>query len=192
MRGFFSEATSFNITMDMLFTKGSFENALVVLRTMREHGVPFNKDTLTLATAICYKMNTAESYRICTALMEEVQSKGHAAHRHAYCFAVALALRQSDMEKAKLLYAQITKDDSRLCQNLKVDLLRLRTEGGPHMITVEQIVTHLERADQVTQQTLDAMLCHTPTGKRKPSLVMDVRKTSQRTLKSLQSNLLSE
>ncbi|XP_056288523.1 pentatricopeptide repeat-containing protein 2, mitochondrial isoform X2 [Pseudoliparis swirei] len=230
MRGFFCEATSFNITMDMLFTKGSFENALVVLRTMREHGVPFNKDTLTLATAICYKMNTAESYRICTALMEEAPSKGHATQRHAYCFAVAFALRQSDMEKAQLLYAQIMNTDSRLCQNLKVlilamsgavddaisilsaatldksspfvrkpefsqevvDLLRLRTEGGPHMITVERIVTHLERADQVTQQTLDAMLCHTPTGKRKPSLVMDVRKTSQRTLKSLQSNLLSE
>uniref|UniRef100_A0A8C2ZJN8 Pentatricopeptide repeat-containing protein 2, mitochondrial n=1 Tax=Cyclopterus lumpus TaxID=8103 RepID=A0A8C2ZJN8_CYCLU len=228
--GFFSDATSFNITIDMLFTKGSFEKALEVLRTMREHGIPFNKDTLTLATGTCYKMNTAESYRICTALVEEGQTKGNSIPRHAYCFAVAIALRQNDVENAELLYSRIMNTDSRLCQNLKllillmsgavdeaisvlsaatlhksppfvrkpefsqdvVDVLRLRSESGPHVMEVEHIVTHLEGADQVTPQTLDGMLCHTPTGKRKPVLVLEARKTSRRTLKSLQSNLLSE
>ena len=138
----------------MLFIKGSYESkwqrnlwlsfdhmliilqtliitgAMGVLRTMRNQGVPFNKDTMILASGTCYKLvkfrifssqfliwfnitaarldfffsflftvnyveqNTVESYRICTALMEEEQTKGHFVPRHAYCFAVALALRR--------------------------------------------------------------------------------------------------
>lgn len=120
MTGFFNDATSFNITIDMLFTKGLYENALEVLRTMRNQGISFNNDTLTLATGTCYKLNTAESYRICTALIDEKQAKGHFIPRHAYCFAIALALRRSDIERAKSLYSQIMSTDSRICQNLKV------------------------------------------------------------------------
>ncbi|XP_053267030.1 pentatricopeptide repeat-containing protein 2, mitochondrial [Pleuronectes platessa] len=230
MKGFFNDATSFNIAIDMLFTKGSYDNALEVLRTMRNQGVPFNKDTHTLAAGTCYKLNTTESYRICTSLIEEGQTKGHFIPRHAYCFAVALAVRQSDVEKAQSLYSQIMSTDSRLCQNLKVvisamsgavksaistlcaavlpkspsfvkkpefsqevvDLLRLRSKGGSHMREVEKIVTRLEQGGQVTQLTVDDMLCHTPTGKKKPAPIMEERRFSRRTLRPLQSTLLSE
>ncbi|XP_030291764.1 pentatricopeptide repeat-containing protein 2, mitochondrial [Sparus aurata] len=125
MRGFFNDATSFNIAIDMLFTKGSYERSLEVLRTMRSQGVQFNKDTMTLAIGTCYKLNTTESYRICTALIEDRQSKGNFIPRHAYCFAVALALRQNDIEKAQSLFSQIMSTDSRLCQNLKVLILTM-------------------------------------------------------------------
>ncbi|XP_029920451.1 pentatricopeptide repeat-containing protein 2, mitochondrial [Myripristis murdjan] len=230
LKGFFNDATSFNIAIDMLFTKGSYENALEVLRVMKNQGVPFNKDTFTLACGTCYKLNTTEAYRICTALIEEAQTKGHAIPRHAYCFAVALALRQNDSERAKSFYSQIMSTDSRICQNLKVvilamsgsvkdaisilsvavlsrspsfvkkpefsqevvDLLRLRSEDGPLMMKVEHILSQLEQAGQVTQQTLDDMLCHTPTGKRKPVAMMEERKISRRTRKPLQSTLVSE
>nr|XP_020442982.1 pentatricopeptide repeat-containing protein 2, mitochondrial [Monopterus albus] len=230
MRGFFNDATSFNIALDMLFTKGSYENALEVLRNMRIQGVPFNKDTMTLATGTCYKLNTAESFGICTALLEERQTKGHFIPRHAYCFAVALALRQNDIKKAQSLFSQIVSTDSRLCQNLNVvilaisgavtdatailsaamlpksssfvkkpefsqevvDLLRLRSEGRPHMVKVEQTVNQLEQAGQVIQQSLDDMLCHTPAGRRKLAPIMEARRTSRRTLRPLQSTLLSE
>uniref|UniRef100_A0A668SXP0 Pentatricopeptide repeat-containing protein 2, mitochondrial n=2 Tax=Oreochromis aureus TaxID=47969 RepID=A0A668SXP0_OREAU len=230
MKGFFHDTTSFNIAIDMLFMKGSFENALEVLRTMRSQGIPFNKDTLTLAAGTCYKLNTAETYRICIALIEEEQTRGQFIPRHTYCFAVALALRRGDLEKAQSLFSQIMSTDSRLCQNFKVliltmsgalaeavsilsaamlpespsfvkkpefsqevvDLLRLRSQGRPHMIKMEQVVTQLERDGQVTQQTLDDMLCRTPTGKRKPAPIGLERRTSRRTLKPLQSTLLSE
>ncbi|KAM4635743.1 pentatricopeptide repeat-containing protein 2, mitochondrial [Polymixia lowei] len=230
LRGFFKDATSFNIAIDMLFTKGCYENALVVLRDMKDQGVSFNKDTFILASATCYKLNTPESYKICITLIEEGQTKGHSIPRHAYCFAVALALRQNDIEKAQSLYSQIMSTDSRICQNLKVvilamsgavidaisilsaamlpkspafvkklefsqevvHLLRLRSEIGPHMAKVEQIVSQLEQAGQVTQRSLDAMLCHTPTGKRKPMAIMEERRISRRTLKPIQSTLLSE
>uniref|UniRef100_A0A3B4TXV4 Pentatricopeptide repeat-containing protein 2, mitochondrial n=2 Tax=Seriola dumerili TaxID=41447 RepID=A0A3B4TXV4_SERDU len=230
MRGFFNDATSFNIAIDMLFTKGSYENALEVLRTMRNQGVPFNKDTHTLAAGTCYKLNTTDSYKICIALIEEGQTKGQFIPRHAYCFAVALALRQNDIEKAQSLYSHIMSTDSRLCQNLKivilvmsgavreaistlsaavlpkspffvkkpefsqdvVNLLRLRSECGPHMMEVERTVTRLEQAGQLTQQTLDGMLCHTPRGKRKLAPILEERRISRRTLRPLQSTLLSE
>ncbi|XP_040915080.1 pentatricopeptide repeat-containing protein 2, mitochondrial [Toxotes jaculatrix] len=230
MKGFFNDTTSFNIAIDMLFTKGAYENALEVLRTMRNQGVPFNKDTQTLLAGTCYKLNTAESYKICIALIEEGQIKGYFIPRHAYCFAVALALRRNDIKKAQSLYSQIMSTDSRLCQNLKVgllamsgavtdaistlsaallpkspsfvkkpefsqevmDLLCLRSEGGPLEMKVEQIVTQLEQAGQVTQQTLDGMLCQTPTGKRKLAPIMEHRRFSRRTLRPLQSTLLSE
>ncbi|XP_034566343.1 pentatricopeptide repeat-containing protein 2, mitochondrial [Notolabrus celidotus] len=123
MSGFFRDTTSFNIAIDMLFTKGSYGDAVEVLRTMNSQGIKFNKDTLILASGTCYKLDTAESHRICNALIEEGHSIGNFIPRHAYCFAVALALRQSDTEKAKSLYSQIMNTDSRLCQNLKVALL---------------------------------------------------------------------
>ncbi|CAL8320367.1 unnamed protein product [Lota lota] len=230
LRGFFSDATSFNIAADMLFTKGCYENALKILRDMKSQGVPFNKDTYMLAFGTCYKLNTPESFMTCTTLIEEGQAKGHAISRHAYCFAVALALRQNDTEKAQSLFSQILNTDSRLCQNLKVfmlamsgavtdafpvlssamspktppfvkklefaqeviELLRLRSEDGPHMLRVEQMVSALQKSGQVTQRSLDDMLCHTPPGKRKSLSIVEDRRVSRRTLRPLQSTLLSE
>nr|XP_015798520.2 pentatricopeptide repeat-containing protein 2, mitochondrial isoform X1 [Nothobranchius furzeri] len=230
MKGFFIDTTSFNIAADMLFIKGSYESAMEVLRTMRDQRVPFNKDTVTLVTAICYKLNTTESYKICTGLIEEEQTKGHFIPRHAYCFAVALALRRNDLQKAQSLYLQIMSSKGKICQNFKVviltmsgevteavsfllaamlpksptfvkkmefsqevvDLLRLRSDGRPIKGKVDEIVTQLERGGQVTQQTLDEMLCHAPTGKRKPALLEEVSRKSRRTLRPLQFTLLSE
>ncbi|XP_071008544.1 pentatricopeptide repeat-containing protein 2, mitochondrial-like [Oncorhynchus clarkii lewisi] len=74
-----------------------------------------------------------------------------------------------------------------------VDLVRLRSEDSPLMASVEQAVSHLQQAGQVTQRNLDKMLCHTPMGtKRMPMGIMDERRISQRTLRPLQSTLLSE
>ncbi|XP_047425764.1 pentatricopeptide repeat-containing protein 2, mitochondrial [Mugil cephalus] len=230
LKGFFHDTTSFNIAIDMLFIKGSYESAFNILRIMRNQCVTFNKDTLILLTATCYKLNTAESYRICTALIEEHQTKGHFIPRHAYCFAVALALKREDLEKAKTLYTQIMNTDNRLCLNFKVlilimtgqmgdavsilsasllpntpqfvkkpefskqvvDLLLSRSEGRAHMMQVQEMVTELEDAGQVSLQTLDDMLCHTPRGKKKPLQMLQERRISRRTLKPLNSNLLSE
>ncbi|XP_063334272.1 pentatricopeptide repeat-containing protein 2, mitochondrial isoform X2 [Pelmatolapia mariae] len=205
MKGFFHDTTSFNITIDMLFMKGSFENALEVLRTMRSQGIPFNKDTLTLAAGTCYKLNTAETYQICITLIEEEQTRGQFIPRHTYCFAVALALRRvliltmsgalaeaiSTLSAAMLPKSPSFVKKPEFSQEV-VDLLRLRSQGRPHIIKVEQVVTQLERDGQVTQQTLDDMLCRTPTGKRKPAPIGLERRTSRRTLKPLQSTLLSE
>uniref|UniRef100_A0AAZ3S5V2 Pentatricopeptide repeat-containing protein 2, mitochondrial n=1 Tax=Oncorhynchus tshawytscha TaxID=74940 RepID=A0AAZ3S5V2_ONCTS len=206
LRGFFSDSTSFNIAIDMLFMKGLYESGLDVLRDMKNQGVPFNKDTFTLATGTCYKLNTPESYRICTALMEEGQTKGHMIPRHAYCFTVALALRQvlilamAGAVKESLFILTLALGSSTTVFIKKpefaqevVDLVRLRSEDSPLMAGVEEAVSRLQNAGQVTQRSLDEMLCHTPTGKRRmPIGMMEERLISRRTLRPLQSTLLSE
>ncbi|XP_037547696.1 pentatricopeptide repeat-containing protein 2, mitochondrial [Nematolebias whitei] len=229
MKGFFIDVTSFNIAIDMLFIQGSYENAMDVLRSMKHRGIPFNKDTVLLAIGTFYKLNTADSYKNCIDLVEEHQTKGHIISRHACYFAVALALKQNDIEKAKSLYSHILNADHKMSQNFKViiltmsgevseavsflstamkpespfvrkpefsqevvDLLRLQTKDGPLQMEVEQIITQLEQAGQVTEQTLDDMLCHAPRGKMKPVLMEAKRSTSRRTLKPLQSSLFSE
>ncbi|XP_077353442.1 pentatricopeptide repeat-containing protein 2, mitochondrial isoform X1 [Festucalex cinctus] len=231
MRGFFDGPASFNIGVDMLFVKGYYDDALEVLRFMRSQSVPFNEDTLMLASAVCYKLNTAESHAICTSLFEEAEVKGRYVSKHAYCFAVALALKQNDVEKARLLFARITSTDNRLCQNLKIlllvasgatqeaivdlssavklsqspsfvrkpefsqellDRMRRHVAGQARAAEAERVISRLERAGQVTRQTLDDMLCRTPAPKRKMAPIAQERRTSRRTRQPRRSLLISE
>ncbi|MBN3273811.1 PTCD2 protein, partial [Polyodon spathula] len=271
LKGFFSDSTSFNIVMDMLFIKGYYDSALEVLLDMKTQGVTFNKDTCTLASAICYKLNTAESYRICTLILEETQSKGKHVPRHAFFFAIALALKQEDIERARSLYLQILNTESKVCLNLKANRIReglkrlvsrrnqqlhsqqkikfIRKEGSITLPFVqvlllglsgamkdllsflessivadapafvkkpafsqevletvrekmedstqlrsrfEDIFAKLHLSGQVTDVTLDIMLCHTPNAKKKHAALLDQRRISRRTFRPLQSALLIE
>ncbi|KAM9441403.1 pentatricopeptide repeat-containing protein 2, mitochondrial [Clarias gariepinus] len=125
LKGFFPDCTSFNLAIDLLFSKGHYEGSLELMWEMKAQGVAFNKDTFTLAFATCYKLNTPKSYEICLALLEEGQAKGSFIPRHAYCIAVAFALKQDDVEQAQSIYSQIINTDSRLCQNLRILLLAM-------------------------------------------------------------------
>lgn len=79
-----------------------------------------------------------------------------------------------------------------MCDLFQVDLLLLRTKDGPLQMEVEQMITQLEEAGQVTEQTLDDMLCHAPRGKKKLVLMDAERRISRRTLRPLQPSLFSE
>ncbi|KAF6357448.1 pentatricopeptide repeat domain 2 [Rhinolophus ferrumequinum] len=120
LRGFFSDSTSFNILMDMLFIKGKYKSALEVLIEMKNQDVKFSKDTYVLAFAICYKLNSPESFKICTTLREEALIKGEVLSTRASCFAVALALNQNQVEKAISIFSQIMKPESIICTNLNI------------------------------------------------------------------------
>ncbi|XP_038621734.1 pentatricopeptide repeat-containing protein 2, mitochondrial [Tachyglossus aculeatus] len=123
LRGFFSDCTSFNILMDMLFTKGNYQSALEVLIEMRNQDVKFSKDTYVLAFAICFKLNSAESFRVCTTLLEEAVLRGATLTKRAYCFAAALALKQNHVAKARSIYSRILNPGSRACRNLNILIL---------------------------------------------------------------------
>ncbi|XP_051028434.1 pentatricopeptide repeat-containing protein 2, mitochondrial [Acomys russatus] len=120
LQGFFLDSTSFNILMDMLFTKGKYQSALEVLIEMKNQDVRFSKDTYVLAFAICYKLNSPESFKICTTLREEALIKGDIISRRASCFAVALALNQNQVEKAMSIFSQIMNPESITCANLNI------------------------------------------------------------------------
>ncbi|XP_053887831.1 pentatricopeptide repeat-containing protein 2, mitochondrial isoform X1 [Malaclemys terrapin pileata] len=123
LHSFFSDGTSFNILMDMLFKKGRYESALEVLGEMKKQHVKFIKTTYLLAFAIYYKLNSPESCKMCTKLLEEAQLQGDSIPRRAYCFAVACALKQNDVVKAQSFYSLIGHSQSRLCSNLNILVL---------------------------------------------------------------------
>ncbi|XP_064129038.1 pentatricopeptide repeat-containing protein 2, mitochondrial [Loxodonta africana] len=120
LQGFFPDSTSFNILMDMLFIKGKYKSALEVLIEMKNQDVKFSKDTYILAFAICYKLNSPESFKICTTLREEALIKGDVLPRRASCFAVALALNQNQVAKAMSIFSQIMKPETMTCMNLNI------------------------------------------------------------------------
>ncbi|XP_008052159.1 pentatricopeptide repeat-containing protein 2, mitochondrial isoform X2 [Carlito syrichta] len=106
--------------MDMLFIKGKYKSALEVLIEMKNQDVKFTKDTYVLAFAICYKLNSPESFKICTTLREEALIKGEVLSRRASCFAVALALNQNQVAKAMSIFSQIMNPESITCSNLNI------------------------------------------------------------------------
>ncbi|XP_007457118.1 PREDICTED: pentatricopeptide repeat-containing protein 2, mitochondrial isoform X1 [Lipotes vexillifer] len=169
--GFFSDSTSFNILMDMLFIKAHswlLTGALEVLIEMKNQDVKFNKDTYVLAFAICYKLNSPESFTICTTLREEALIKGEILCRRASCFAVALALNQNQLAKAISIFSQIMNPESIICTNLNImihiqsnmlktliDILKDATEGNlsrfvkKHVFSEEVLVKVREKVKDV-------------------------------------------
>uniref|UniRef100_A0A8D0L0Q8 Pentatricopeptide repeat-containing protein 2, mitochondrial n=1 Tax=Sphenodon punctatus TaxID=8508 RepID=A0A8D0L0Q8_SPHPU len=142
LHGFFSDSASFNILMDMLFIKGHYERALEVLLEMRKQGVKFNKNTCTLAYAICYKLNSPETFKICTTLLEELQFVGDRLPKKACYFAVAFALVQNDVAKARFFYSHIMNHESRVCTNLNI---LIQAQSGE----LEDLINTLETATTV-------------------------------------------
>ncbi|XP_054842061.1 pentatricopeptide repeat-containing protein 2, mitochondrial isoform X2 [Eublepharis macularius] len=218
LHGFFSDCTSFNILMDLLFVKSRYECALDVLLEMRKQGVKFSRDTCMLAYAICYKLNSSESCKICTTLLEDMQLKGVLMPRRVYCFAVAVALKQ------------IKDTENRICSNLKVLLqaksgdleglvqtverasdrasvfvkrhefcmqvlttAREKLQGDPTLyVRFEETFAKLQASGQVTSLTLDDLLCQMPRTRKHYTQLLKQKKVSQRTFKPLPSALLSE
>ncbi|XP_057350477.1 pentatricopeptide repeat-containing protein 2, mitochondrial isoform X2 [Manis pentadactyla] len=121
--------------MNMLFIKGKYKSALEVLIEMKNQDVKFNKNTYVLALAICYKLNSPESFKICTTLREEALIKGDVLSRRASCFAVALALNQNQVEKATSIFSQIMKPESIVCTNLNI-MIHLQSSMLENLIKV--------------------------------------------------------
>ncbi|KAM9841486.1 pentatricopeptide repeat-containing protein 2, mitochondrial [Aulostomus maculatus] len=227
-RGFFKEATSFNIVMDMLFMKGCYTDALEVLKNMKDQDVKLNQDSYILATGCCFKLNTPESYKYCTALIEDDAMK-LALPRSALCFAAVLALWQQDFEKAKSFYSRIEKTENTVCQNVKVlilllsgattdaisvlsatlnlespsmvkiqfsqellDSLQLQIDHGPDVFEVQHIISQLQQNSQVTQSTLEDMLCSTPRNRPRRWPEMQDGRPSKRRVKFPMGNMLQE
>uniref|UniRef100_A0A2D4NAD8 Pentatricopeptide repeat-containing protein 2, mitochondrial n=1 Tax=Micrurus spixii TaxID=129469 RepID=A0A2D4NAD8_9SAUR len=123
LNGFFGDYTSFNILMDMLFEKGHYEDALNVLLEMDRENVRFSQDTYLLAFAICYKLNSPESWKIVNTLLEDKHLHEHELSRRARYFIVALGLKQNDFLKAQYYFSQLQPTESIVYDNLKVLLL---------------------------------------------------------------------
>nr|XP_034348396.1 pentatricopeptide repeat-containing protein 2, mitochondrial isoform X2 [Arvicanthis niloticus] len=206
LQGFFLDSTSFNILMDMLFTKGKYESALQVLIEMKNQDVKFSKDTYVLAFAICYKLNTPESLKICTTLREEALIKGDIISRRASCFAVALALNQILIHiQSNVLESLIKILEDALDINLSKFVrrhtfseevlfkVREKLKDSPRLLArFDEVYGKLHINGQITVYTLDALLCHVPRDKRSNTPLLKRRTVSHRTLQPLSRSLLTE
>nr|XP_033708818.1 pentatricopeptide repeat-containing protein 2, mitochondrial isoform X3 [Tursiops truncatus] len=206
LRGFFSDSTSFNILMDMLFIKGKYKSALEVLIEMKNQDVKFNKDTYILAFAVCYKLNSPESFTICTTLREEALIKGEILCRRASCFAVALALNQlmihiqSNMLKS-LIDTLKDATEGNLSRFVKKPVfseevlvkVREKVKDVPALLaTFDELYGKLHINGQVTTYTLDALLCHTPSDRKSHTVLLNKRTVSRRTFQPLSQSLWAE
>ncbi|XP_027720030.1 pentatricopeptide repeat-containing protein 2, mitochondrial isoform X2 [Vombatus ursinus] len=213
LHGFFSDCTSFNILMNMLFIKGNYEGALEVLIEMKNQG------------------NSADSFNACMTLLDEALIKGEVLTRRAYGFAIALALKQNQVAKARSIYSHIMNPNSKACSNLNILIhahsgmlegaLRIleasaektpfsfvkkeefseevlttvkeKLEGQPALqFRFKEIWDKLQASGQVIPQTVDAMLCVIPQSRKPHILSFNKRQTSRRTLQPLSSSLIAE
>ncbi|KAM9100418.1 pentatricopeptide repeat-containing protein 2, mitochondrial isoform X1 [Sarcophilus harrisii] len=231
LHGFFSDGTSFNILMNILFIKGNYEGALEILLEMKNQGIKFNKDTYILAFAICYKLNNVNSFNTCMTLLDEAMIKAEILTRRASSFAIALALKQNQVAKARYIYSQIMNPDSKACNNLNIlihahsDMLKgalkileestekinssfvKKQEFSEEVLTTvkekldghpalqarfKEICDKLRASGQVIPQTVDAILCVIPQGRKPHIFSFNKRQTSRRTLQSLKLSLVAE
>ncbi|XP_067425455.1 pentatricopeptide repeat-containing protein 2, mitochondrial isoform X2 [Emydura macquarii macquarii] len=156
--GFFSDGQSFALLMDMLFKKGYYEDAFEVLEEMEKQHVKYIKDTFLLAFAICYKLNSPVSWKKFTKILEENQFQLDTLPRITYCFAVAFALKQNDLEKAQYIYSLIMNPDSRLCTNLKI-LMQIKSGALEETLktleaVLEENTPELVKKTQISEQVL--------------------------------------
>lgn len=159
--GFFCDSTSFNILMDMLFTKGLYESALEVLLEMRRQKIKFSRESYILGFAICYKLNRQESRSVCSLLLDEIDLKAEHIPRQAFCFAAALALKRNNIAKAKSIFSRIMNTDSRICNNLNI---LIQTESGG-MVDVldmlemaqETVAPHFVKRPEISEEVLAAV-----------------------------------
>nr|XP_048707723.1 pentatricopeptide repeat-containing protein 2, mitochondrial isoform X4 [Caretta caretta] len=193
LHGFFSDSTSFNILMDMLFKKGHYESALEVLGEMRKQHVKFIKDTYLLAFAICYKLNDAVKARsfysqimntegrLCSNLNILVQAKSGALEDLMQTLEAALDTDTSQLVKRAEFSEQV--------------LATVREELEKNSVFragLEDICAKLQARGQVTKLTLDDMLCQIPYGKKRHMQLLKQEQVSRRTFRPLKSALLAE
>ncbi|XP_034628980.1 pentatricopeptide repeat-containing protein 2, mitochondrial isoform X3 [Trachemys scripta elegans] len=201
LHSFFSDGTSFNILMDMLFKKGRYESALEVLGEMKKQHVKFIKTTYLLAFAIYYKLNDvvkAQSFyslighsqsRLCSNLNILVLAKSGALEDLMRTLADALDMGASKLVKRAEFSEQV---DSLRYHNQLVTVREELEENSVFCARLEDICAELQASGQVTKLTLDDMLCHVSYGKKHHMQILKQAQVSRRTFRPLKSVLLAE
>ncbi|XP_036266077.1 pentatricopeptide repeat-containing protein 2, mitochondrial isoform X2 [Pipistrellus kuhlii] len=194
LRGFFSDSTSFNILMDMLFIKGKYKSALEVLIEMKNQDVKFNKDTYVLAFAICYKLKQVEK---AASIFSQIMIP-----ESIICANLNLMIHiQSNMLKNLIDILKNATDESvsKFVKKLKFSeevlaKVRGKVKDVPALLaTFDELYGKLHINGQVTTHTLDALLCFTPKHLNSQMVLINKRRVSRRrTSQPLSQSLWTE
>ncbi|KAF5913665.1 hypothetical protein HPG69_017286 [Diceros bicornis minor] len=204
LRGFFSDCTSFNILMDMLFIKGKYKSALEVLIEMKNQDVKFSKDTYVLAFAICYKLNqVAKAISIFSQIMKPESII--CTNLNVILFLLILFIQIMIHVQSNMLtpLIEILKDatEGSLSRFVKrhefseevLAKVREKVKDVPTLLArFDELYGKLHINGQVTTYTLDALLCHTPRDRKSHTVLLNKRTVSRRTLQPLSQSLWAE
>ncbi|XP_042711845.1 pentatricopeptide repeat-containing protein 2, mitochondrial isoform X3 [Chrysemys picta bellii] len=193
LHSFFSDGTSFNILMDMLFKKGRYESALEVLGEMKKQHVKFIKNTYLLAFAIYYKLNDVVKAQSFYSLIRHSQSR-LCSNLNILVLAKSGALKDlmQTLEDALDMGASKLVKRAEFSEQVLVTVREELEENSVFCARLEDICAKLQASGQVTKLTLDDMLCHVSYGKKHHMQILKQAQVSRRTFRPLKAVLLAE
>ncbi|XP_069483615.1 pentatricopeptide repeat-containing protein 2, mitochondrial isoform X3 [Ambystoma mexicanum] len=193
LKGFFPDSTSFNILMDMLFTKGHYESALEVLLEMRKQLIIFSRETYILGFAICYKLNDVSKAKAIFSRIKNVDSRVcNNLHIHIQTMSGAVENALQILAMAQGTVARNFVKRPEISEQVLAAVAEKVKNNPPLHARFEAIYSKLQASGQITALSLDDMLCLAPHRRKQHPISLNQRKMNTRTFKSLQSTLLAE
>lgn len=126
MSGFFEQMMSYQILLNLLYTKGRYvdvRNTYDVIKSRQLEGGRFPKHCVVLVLGACYKENTPEAFEYSKALWSELSAAGHIPMRKAATFAAGLALKQNAPHIALEIIGNIPQQNYVTIRNIKIQAL---------------------------------------------------------------------
>lgn len=126
MSGFFEQMMSYQILLNLLYTKGRYvdvRNTYDVIKSRQLEGGRFPKHCVVLVLGACYKENTPEAFKYSKALWSELSAAGHIPMRKAATFAAGLALKQNAPHIALEIIGNIPQQNYVTIRNIKIQAL---------------------------------------------------------------------
>lgn len=126
MDGFFDQMTSYQILLDLLYTKERYaevRSTYDVMKSRQLEGARYPKHCVVLVLGACYKENTSESFEYSKQLWKELSDSGHIPMRKAATFAAGLALKQSAPHIALEIISNVPQQNYVTIRNIKIQAL---------------------------------------------------------------------
>lgn len=126
MEGFFEQMMSYQILLDLLYTKGRFadvRSTYDVIKGRQLEGARFPKHCIVLVLGACYQENTPASFEYSKQLWTELAEAGHIPMRKEATFAAGLALKQKAPHIALEIISNVPQQNYVTIRNIKIQAL---------------------------------------------------------------------
>lgn len=126
MSGFFEQMMSYQILLDLLYTKKRYadvRSTYDVIKSRQLEGARYPKHCVVLVLGACYQENTPASFEYSKTLWKELGEAGHIPMRKAATFAAGLALKQNAPHIALEIISNIPQQNYVTIRNIKIQAL---------------------------------------------------------------------
>ncbi|XP_055689356.1 pentatricopeptide repeat-containing protein 2, mitochondrial-like [Lutzomyia longipalpis] len=120
LEGFFHQAISYQILMDMLYERTQYQEILKLYDSCKNESLKDQRHLIVLVMAACYRINSNESFNYAIDLWSQLTREGKILMRKASTFAAGLALRQNDPEMALKIISTIRQQSYMTVRNIRI------------------------------------------------------------------------